>query len=135
MDKDARYGKKNAAGEFVTNGEETTFTGSTDKTLLEGNSIEFAIGAQYDITSMFGLSAGFLMAKTNPNSVYQSALGQTLPSQTFGFGGVVHATSNLDFDLGVSYTSYDVYEKDFGSFNETYDKTALIIALGATLKL
>ena len=135
MDKDARYGKKNAAGEFVTNGEETTFTGSTDKSLLNGNSLEFAIGAQYDINSLFGLSAGFLYAKTDPNSVYQSALSQTLPSKTYGFGGVVHATSNLDFDLGVSYTSYDVYEKDFGSFKETYDKTALIIALGATLKL
>ncbi len=135
FDKAAKYGKRNAAGEFVTNGEETTFAGSTDKTLLAGNSTEFAIGLQYDISSMFGVSAGFLMTKTNPNSVYQSSLSYTLPTKTIGFGFVVHPTSKLDIDLGVSTTSYDEYEKDFGAYKETYDKTALVFALGASLKL
>ncbi len=135
FDKAAKYGKRNASGEFVTNGEETTFAGSTDKTLLAGNSTEFAIGLQYDISSMFGVSAGFLMTKTNPNSVYQSSLSYSLPTKTIGFGFVVHPTSKLDIDLGVSTTSYDEYEKDFGAYKETYDKTALVFALGASLKL
>ena len=135
FDKAAKYGKKNAAGEFVTNGEETTFAGSTDKTLLAGNSTEFAIGLQYDLSSMFGVSAGFLMTNSKPNSVYQSSLSYSLPTKTIGFGFVVHPTSSLDIDLGVSTTSYDKYEKDFGTYKETYDKTALVFALGASLKL
>ena len=135
FDKAAKYGRKNAAGDFVANGEETTFANSTDKTLLAGNSTEFAIGLQYDINSMFGVSAGFLMTKSNPNSVYQNALSYTLPTKTIGFGLVVHPTSKLDIDLGVSSTSYDEYEKDFGTYKETYDKTALVFALGASLKL
>ena len=136
FDNDAKYGKKNAAGDFVTNGEETTFTGSTDTKLMSGNSYEFAIGAQYDITKMFGLSAGFLMTKSNPNQVYQSALSYSLNTKTFGGGAVIHVTPKFDVDLGFSMTSYDEYTKDFPAvapapaYAETYDKTAMIFAIG-----
>jgi len=139
FDKAAKYGKRNAAGEFVTNGKEVNING--DKTYLSGNSIEFALGAQYDINSMFGLSAGFLMTKTKPNAIYQSSLSYSLPTKTFGFGAIVHATSNIDIDLGVSFTSYDKYTKDFAgvapapAYKETYEKSAKIFSLGATLKL
>lgn len=141
FDNDAKYGKKNKAGEFVTNGEETTFNGSADTKLLAGNSYEFAIGAQYDITEMFGLSAGFLMTEPNPNPVYQSALSQTFSTRTFGFGAIVHATPKLDIDLGFSMTSYEEYKKDFPAvapapkYSETYDKTAMVFALGVGYRL
>jgi len=134
FDKDAKYGKKDDAGNYVTNGEEVTVQGKKT-TYLEGNSYEFAIGAQYDLNSMLGLSAGFLMTKSNPNPVFQTALDYTLNTKTIGVGGVIHATSNLDIDLGFSLTSYDEYERDFGAFKETYDKTAMIFAIGGTLKL
>ncbi len=133
FDKAAKYGKRNATGEFVTNGEEVNING--DKTYLSGNSIEFAIGAQYDINDMFGLSAGFLMTKTHPNSIYQSSLSYSLPTKTLGFGAIIHATSKIDIDLGASFTSYDKYEKDFTAYKETYEKSAKIFAIGATLKL
>ncbi len=133
FDKAAKYGKRNANGEFVTNGEEVNING--DKSYLSGNSIEFAIGAQYDINSMFGLSAGFLMTKTHPNSIYQTSLSYSLPTKTFGFGAIIHATSKIDIDLGASFTSYDKYEKDFTAYKETYEKSAKIFAIGATLKL
>jgi long-chain fatty acid transport protein len=141
FDNAAKYGKKNAAGEFVTNGEETTFKGSADKKLLGANSWEFAIGAQYDITKMFGLSAGFLMTKPSPNSVYQSALSYTLATKTFGGGVVVHATSRFDIDLGFSMTNYDEYTKNFSAvapapaYAETYDKTAMVFAIGLGYRL
>jgi long-chain fatty acid transport protein len=141
FDNDAKYGRKNKAGEFVTNGEETTFNGSADTKLLAGNSYEFAIGAQYDITDMFGLSAGFLMTEPNPNPVYQSALSQTFSTRTFGFGAIVHATPKLDIDLGFSMTSYEEYKKDFPAvapapkYSETYDKTAMVFALGVGYRL
>ncbi len=133
FDKAAKYGKRNAAGEFVTNGEEVNING--DKTYLAGNSTEFALGLQYDLNSMFGVSAGFLMTNTKPNAIYQSALSYSLPTKTVGFGFVIRPMSKLDIDLGASFTSYDEYEKDFGTYKETYDKTALVFALGATLKL
>lgn len=141
FDNDAKYGKKNAAGEFVTNGQETTFKNSADTKLLAGNSYEFAIGAQYDITKMFGISAGFLMTEPNPNSIYQSALSQTFSTRTFGFGAIVHATPKLDIDLGFSMTSYEEYKKDFSAtasspkYSETYDKTAMVFALGVGYRL
>jgi long-chain fatty acid transport protein len=136
FDNDAKYGKKNKAGEFVTNGEETTFNGSADTKLLASNSYEFALGAQYDITKMFGISAGFLMTEPNPNSVYQSALSQTFSTRTVGFGAIIHATSKLDIDLGFSMTSYEQYTKDFPAvapspkYSETYDKDAKVFAIG-----
>ncbi|MEZ4908890.1 MAG: hypothetical protein R2771_14910 [Saprospiraceae bacterium] len=135
FDEAAKYGKKNADGEFVTNGEETTFSNSSDTKLLSNNSWEFAIGAQYDITKLFGLSAGYLKAQTYPNSAYQSALSYSQPTSTFGFGAVVHPTSKFDIELGVSFTSYDDYTKEFSGYSETYDKTATIIALGLSYKL
>ena len=84
---------------------------------------------------MFGLSAGFLKTKSDPNPVYQSSLSYTQPTTTFGFGAVVHLTSKFDIDLGMSLTSYDDYEKDFGTYKETYDKNAKIFALGLSYKL
>lgn len=138
FDDAAKYGRKNAAGDFVTNGEETTFAGSDDKALMAGNSYEFAVGAQYDINDLFGLSAGFLMTRSNPNSVYQTTLSHTLSTNTIGFGAVVRPTSQLEINLGVSMTSYDLYEKSFAttpSFNETYDRSAMVFAIGLGYKL
>lgn len=140
FDDAAKYGKKNSAGEFVTNGEETTFTNSTDKQLLAGNSYEFAIGAQYDLTKKFGISAGFLMTKTNPNPVYQSSLSYSLSTKTFGGGLVFKPTERFTIDLGFSTTSYDEYTKNFAAvgtapaYSETYDKTAMVVAVGLGYK-
>ncbi|MGE5357271.1 MAG: hypothetical protein ACM3PT_13650 [Deltaproteobacteria bacterium] len=141
FDKSAKYGKKNIADRFVTNGEETAFKGVTERTLMKGNSYELAIGAQYDITKMFGISAGFLMTESNPNPGYQSALSHTLSTRTFGCGAIVHATSKLDVDLGFSMTSYEPYKRDFPAvgaapkYSETYDKTAMVFAVGVGYKL
>jgi len=136
FDKDAKYGRKDTQGKYVTNGEEVNING--DKSYLDGNSIEFALGAEYNINSMFGISAGYLMADSKPNPIFQTSLSHALSTTTFGFGGIIHATPKLDIDLGVSFTSYNGYEKNITTpvaYKESYDKTATIFALGATLKL
>lgn len=131
MDMGASYGKKDDSGNFVTNGEEALIGGQTT-TYLAGNSYEAALGLEYDVAKMLTLSGGFLYAVTNPNSVYQSGLSYTLNTTTFGVGAAIHVMDNFDIDLGYSNTSYTAFTRDFGTFTETYDKTAMVFAAGLT---
>lgn len=137
MDMNASYGKKNENGDFINNGEEFVFNGLTT-TYLAGNSYEAALGLEFDVTSMFTLSGGFLYTSSNPNDVYQSALSYTLNTTTFGIGAKINILKNLAIDLGYSNTSYTPYTKEFtdpqlGAYEETYDKSASVFALGLTL--
>ncbi len=134
LDKGAKYGRKNDAGEFVTNGEETTI-GGKKVSLLSGNTFEVAGGLQYQLTELLGLSFGALYVKTNPNPEYQSALSYTLSTTTLG-GGVSYIVSdNLGVEAGVSYTIYQPYTRDFTAYKETYDKSAVVFALGVNYRM
>jgi long-subunit fatty acid transport protein len=137
LDMGASYGKKDDDGNFVNNGEETTIGGVTTS-YLAGNSYEAALGLEYDVTNSFTLSGGFLYTASNPNDVYQSGLSYTLNTTTFGLGAKIRVMKNLAIDLGYSNTSYVVYTKAlndpvFGAYEESYDKTASVFALGLTL--
>lgn len=136
LDTNASYGKKDDNGNFVNNGEEALIGGTTT-TYLAGNSYEAALGLEYDVTKMFTLSGGFLYTASNPNDVYQSGLSYSLNTTTFGVGAKVHVLKNLDIDLGYSNTSYEASTRAFvdaniGSYEETYDKTASLFAIGVT---
>lgn len=137
LDTNASYGKKDDNGLFVNNGDEVTVGGNTT-TYLSANSYEAALGLEYDVNEMFTLSGGFLYTSSSPNDVYQSGLSYTLNTSTFGLGAKVHVMKNFDIDLGYSNTSYVAYTKafsdaNFGTYEETYDKTASLFAIGVTL--
>lgn len=148
LDTNASYGKKAddpsvegkagyRKGVFVNNGDEVTIDGTT-QSYLAGNSYEAALGLEYDVNDMFTLSGGFLYTSSNPNDVYQSGLSYTLNTTTFGLGAKINVMKNLAIDLGYSNTSYKAYTKafideNFGAYEESYDKTASLFALGVTL--
>lgn len=132
LDNSSSYGKKDDNGNFVNNGEEAMIGGNTT-TYLAGNSYEAALGLEYDVSKMFTLSGGFLYTASNPNDVYQSGLSYTLNTTTFGLGAKIHVWKNFDIDLGYSNTSYVAYTRDFGTYEESYDKTASLFAVGLTL--
>jgi long-chain fatty acid transport protein len=134
LDNGASYGRKDDAGNFVNNGE-SVLIGGTTTTYLAGNSYEAAVGLEFDVIKMLTLSGGFLMTSSNPNAVFQNALSHTLKTKTFGFGARVNLTSRIGIDLGYSMTDYDIYTKDFGTFQESYDRTANVFAAGLTVKI
>jgi len=144
LDMGAKYGKKADGpdgfrkGDFVTNGEEATIDGVT-QSYMNSNAYEAAIGLEYDVHKMATLSGGFLYTASDPNSIYQSGLSYSLNTMTFGVGASLHLMDNFDLDLAYSNTSYDIYTKEldggvFGAYEETYDKTASVFALGLTYK-
>ncbi len=133
LDNSASYGRKDDAGNFVNNGE-SVLIGGTTTTYLAGNSYEAAAGLEFDLHKMLTLSGGFLMTASNPNAVFQSALSHTLKTKTYGFGARVNLTSKIGIDLAYSNTAYDIYTRDFGTYNETYDRTASVFAAGLTFK-
>jgi len=133
MDTGASYGRKDDSGNFVTNGEEASIGGTTT-TYLAGNSYEAAFGLEYDVTKLLTLSGGFLYTASDPNDVFQSGLSYSLNTTTFGVGAALHLTENFNIDLGFSNTSYVAYTRDFGSYSETYDKTAMVFAAGLSYR-
>jgi long-subunit fatty acid transport protein len=145
FDSGAKFGRTDAEGNYITNGEEATFVGGIQSKLLESNTWEAAIGLEYGITPSIDVSGGFLYAKPNPNAVYQNDISNTEPTVTFGLGVGIGITSMIDLDLGFSFTTYEEFEKDvayrdssgniFANPKEVYDKSTWILGLGLTAKL
>jgi long-subunit fatty acid transport protein len=133
FDKQADYGKK-INGVYVDN----------DQVINKGL-WEAAIGFEYKITEKFLLSLGYLHTQIGVKEVYQSNLSYTNSSNSIGFGGAYKVTPNLDLNIGVGYTTYESFDKNYEHnfagtgvmvpVTETYDKDNLFIALGLDFKL
>ena len=105
---------------------------------LDGNSWEFAIGAEYGITENFKASAGWLKTGVGITETYQSDLSFDLPSNSCGAGIAYQILPILELNLGGSYTIYKKGEKNFDyetalgeteKIKETYEKPVWIIAI------
>lgn len=112
--------------------------GRQDK--LDGNSWEFALGLEYDLSDMFLVSAGWLRTKSGANGAYQDNLSYSLPSHTFGAGFAANITEKLQLNLAGAFTGYAPMDKmdvrNLGgtgpevNFTETYDKDVWIVSVG-----
>jgi long-chain fatty acid transport protein len=108
--------------------------------LLDGNTWEFALGAEYSISEKILVSAGWMRNKSYAQEAYQSDLSQALPGNTFGGGLAYKVLPMLEVNLAGSYTKYEEVSKDFthdfagsGAFvpiQESYTKPVLIFSLG-----
>ncbi len=159
MDKAAKYGKqrymlnpayvedgpyrKYIPEEYVTNGEkDVMMSDGSIGTYLDKNSFELGVSLEYDVAKNISLSGGYLYASTSPTLAYQTDMGYTLVSQTFGFGGIAHVSDKFDINLGISYTSYSDGDNTFDysdplsttggtiSTKELYDKKTTVFAIG-----
>ena len=127
FDKSSNYGKK-VDGEYVDN-----------DVVIDNNYMEFAGGLEYDLTDKLLVSAGYLLAKTGVNDLYQSDLSYSLTSNTIGFGGAFKLNDNIVLNLGFGLTTYKdasiTIDHEFvdGSIiqaTESYAKDNKFVALG-----
>lgn len=68
--------------------------------LIDSNYLEFAIGAEYDISDAFLVSAGFLTSQSGVSEEYQSDITHSLSSNTIGLGVAYKLSDALVLDLG-----------------------------------
>ena len=108
-----------------------------DEELLDVNSLELALGLQYNITDKLAVSGGFLYTKPGTTPEYQNDLRYYTVSNSIGLGGAYRINDMLEIELGGSYVIYQDDEKDFTRntlpYIETYDKSSWIVAVGLNL--
>lgn len=108
--------------------------------LVDG--MELAVGLDFALSEALQLSAGFLRT-INSGALprYHTDLSHTFTTSTIGAGGRYYMNENLYLSFGVSNTFYDDLENPGVNYrglitgNETYDKTALDVAIGIGFSL
>ncbi len=106
--------------------------------LLDKNSTEIALGAEFNITDKFLVSAGWMNTSPGTNKDYNSDLSFNINSNTFGFGGAYRISKTININLGGYFVNYEdtTYEltEDLGGtlvpYKATYDKSTWAVALG-----
>ena len=122
FDKNANYGKK-IGGSFVEN-----------KEVIDNNFWEAGLGLEYLVTDNFLLSAGFLRTQTGVNEDYHSDLSHSLNTNSIGVGGKYILNNSVGINFGFMTTMYEGYTKKFSVWEETYNRKAMVIALGIDYK-
>lgn len=135
FDKSVEYGKKlpNADGdlEYVKN----------DK-VIDGNFIDWALGAEYQLTEKLLVSTGYMFGKQDVKQVFQSDMNYSISSHTYCIGGKYSISPKFDVNLGLSWSKYEKGKKH-AKFSknsseialETYMKDTFIVGVGVNVKL
>jgi len=102
---------------------------------VESNSWDLGFGLEYDVTTAFSLSAGYLRTQFKLGPNYQSDFGHDLSASSFGFGARFRLGQAVDLDLGGLYSAYEKAEKTIvypgiGSFLEKYERSNFGVAVG-----
>jgi long-chain fatty acid transport protein len=118
LDKGANFGKK-INGSFVEN-----------KEVIDKNLWEAAFGVEYEINDKILVSAGYLRTQTGVNDKYHSDLSHSLSTNSIGLGGKYMVMENLGVNLGFMTTMYEGYTKIFTGYEETYNRKAMVFAVG-----
>ena len=135
FDKNVKYGKMDDNGIYIDN-----------STLMNNNNNEVAVGIEYDVNSLFLISAGYLRATTGVKESYQSDMNHALSSNTGAIGGAIKFTKLLTLNVGALYTKYADASKNFVHYigqdptapmniKETYERDNLIVAVGLDINL
>ena len=109
-----------------------------DISMIDKNFLEFGLGAEYAVSEKMRVSAGWAHTSTGVNSLYQSDMGYSTPTNSFGAGLGFLITPMIDLNVGGQYTIYDTDSKDFthylGAFpipvTETYTKSTWLVGIG-----
>lgn len=107
--------------------------------VIDRNSIEFALGLEYQLSEKMLLSIGYLHTQTGVTEDYQTDLSYSQHSNSIGFGGKYAVSSAIDLNVGLGYTIYNDARKIYTQYNplgqaltttEEYDKDNLFLSLG-----
>ncbi|MDH4196211.1 MAG: hypothetical protein OEW05_02265, partial [Candidatus Aminicenantes bacterium] len=115
--------------------EEVPFSG---RNLIDHNSWDLGFGLEYEVSSKFRLSGGFLHTEIGVNNDYQTDLRHELSSNAVGLGGRVTLSDKISFDIAALNVWYADASKSIpypplGSFTETYKRTSVSIAVGVNV--
>ena len=115
--------------------------------LVDSNTWELQVGAQYRLSDLLLLSAGYQRTASGVSSEYQSGLKFDLSANAFGAGARVNLMEGLAFELGGIYTIYQNFETNKTSvtvqdvdipvpeYKINYEKTAWVVGLGLEYSL
>ena len=106
--------------------------------MIDNNFLEYGLGAEYGITEDFRVSAGWVSTNTGVNSDYQSDMGFSTNTNSFGAGFGYRISPMIDLNVGGQYTLYATDSKTFNHFlgtfplavTETYTKRTWAIGVG-----
>lgn len=103
--------------------------------LINKNTMEYAIGVEYDLFKSLTVSAGYLHSAYDVQANYQSDLDFLLSADTFGAGAKWHVSESLSVEGGVITVNYkDAYKPitypPFGVYNEKYSQTTFGFGFG-----
>jgi long-subunit fatty acid transport protein len=109
-----------------------------DINMIDDNFIEFGLGAEYALGEKMRISAGWAHTITGVNDNYQSDMGYSTNTNSFGGGIGYRITPMIDLNLAGQYTTYDTGSKTFDHYlgtypipvTETYAKKTWLIAVG-----
>lgn len=118
LDRSANYGRR-VGGTLVEN-----------SVVIDRNLWEAAFGVEYYLNDRLLISAGYLRTKSGVNDLYQTDLTHSLSTHSFGGGVRYNLGENMGLNLGMLNTWYDAATRNFGTFTETYDRTAFVLAVG-----
>ena len=114
--------------------EESALWGTDDENAaeyLDGNSMEIALGLEYDLNEKWILSGGANYAMSGAaGSDYQRDLEHDLGSITGALGLRYKLSDSIDLDIGGLFTQYFEDEIDFGAYKETYNRVTQAVAVG-----
>lgn len=135
-DKTANYGHKRD----LDNNSSTPSTFVPNKDIIDNNGFSIHGGLEARLSEKLLISGGYIIANKGVKDTYQSDLIYGLGSHTFGAGGAYNILSNLQLNLGFSYTAYisadnlvdHVYSpnKTIYKVPENYGKNAMIFSVG-----
>ncbi len=108
--------------------------------VFEKNGFDIGLGLQFNISDAFAFSVGGQYADQGVPDSYQSDFRYSNPSFTPGAGIMWKITEKLVLDAGVSQTFYTdqtvtFNDPDVGSYNETYGKSTLALAVGLSYSI
>jgi len=95
FDRNADYGLVDVMGGAIEN-----------RDIIDANYLELAAGVEYTLNSKLLLSFGYMYGNTGVSEEYQSLVGFSLDSHTFGFGGRYLLAPDVALDLGCSFVLY-----------------------------
>ncbi len=102
--------------------------------LVTKNTLEIAVGAEYDILENVTVSAGYLNSSYGLADDYQSDMDFCLSANTFGAGVKWQINDKLSLEGGVLSVNYKDFSKlinySIGSFQETYKQTTFCFGFG-----
>lgn len=104
--------------------------------LMDHNTMDLALGLEYDVIPLLTLSAGYSRCFAGATSEYETDMDFSLSSNSFGIGGRLHFTEKLQADFGFMYVSCIENDKTSVdassgiSHKETYVKDNKLFTLG-----